>query len=448
MSCSKKLMKTRDILLMDKEDLEDRIHYQLELAKRAEEYHPFVWTSEPDKVLGPSIGIKDTIAVKGAPMTCCSRILQGHVPVYDATAYARVKEHTTLLGKTSCDSFACGSSGATSDFGVTRNAHDPLRVPGGSSGGSATALALGLVDLALGTDTFGSVRAPASFSGVVGLRPSYGLVSRKGLVDLCMSMDTIGPMARDVYGVAYLLSMIAGGKGDLTVSITQQKDYTSQLEKPLAHKHVLLLKEGFEDPVDPRIARLVEKEADKINAETSEISLSLEQVVKAYYVVMSAEFASSMQRYDGIRYGKSKDGKTFEDQVVSTRTQFLSEEVKRRILVGAAVTMAEYKEKYYSRAKKAIERFKQSLKTTLQSTDFIVCPTMPCVPWKIGEIQDPLKEYASDLLTGIASAAGLPAISVPCGTVQGLPIGLQIIGKDDESVLRVAREYEKERDKE
>ncbi len=436
---------TKEILGMERDELEERIEKQLDLAQKYEDFHPFVYLERDPEVLGPSLGVKDNISVKGKPLTSCSKILEGYIGTYDATAYSRIKKETTFLGKTSCDPFGCGSSGATSDFGRTKHPLDPDRVPGGSSGGSGVALALGIIDLALGTDTFGSARAPASFCGVVGMRPSYGLVSRYGLLDLSMSLDTIAPMARDVYGVAWLLERIYGrDEKDLT-TLDIKLDFSKfflDLDKP----RIGIIEDCFKPPVDDKISRLVLDTIPKLDVDIIEISIStpLELVVRAYYTIMPVEFASSMQRYSGFLYGSRLEGKGFQEIAKRTRSRLLSPELKRRIILGTAISTREMKDKYYSRALSVFSKLRGEMDQIFKQVDFIISPTMPILPWKYSEIVDPVDMYMMDILTGIPSACGLPAISIPAGRISGFPVGMQIIGPrfGDIDVLRLARMYE------
>ncbi len=439
------MIPTKEILEMEKDDLEERIRYQLDLAEKYRDFHSFVYLEEDPAVLGPSLGVKDNISVKGKPLTSCSRILEGYIGTYDATAYSKLKSDTTFLGKTSCDPFGCGSSGATSDFGRTKHPLDPSRVPGGSSGGNGVALSLGIVDLALGTDTFGSARAPASFCGVVGMRPSYGLVSRYGLLDLSMSLDTIAPMARDVYGIAWLLERIYGkDEHDLT-TVDIKLDF-SQFPVDLKYPRIGVLTDCFRSPVDERISRLVEKTIPKLDVDIVEveISTSLDLLVKAYYTIMPVEFASSMQRYSGFLYGKRGKGTHFQEIAIETRSDLLSPELKRRIILGTAISTRELRDKYYSRALSIFSKVREEVDKIFKDVDFLISPTMPVLPWRFDEIVDPVEIYMMDILTGIPPACGLPAISIPVGSVEGFPVGMQIIGPrfGDVDVLRLARMYE------
>ena len=437
---------TREVLEMEKSELEERVRSQLDLAEKYWDFHPFVYLEKEPQVHGPGLGVKDNISIVGKPLTSCSRILEGYTGTYDATSYSRIKETTTFLGKTSCDPFGCGSSGATSDFGRTKHPLDPDRVPGGSSGGNGVALAFGLIDLALGTDTFGSARAPASFCGVVGMRPSYGLVSRYGLLDLSMSLDTIAPMARDVYGVAWLLEKIHGKDNKDLTTLDTRLDF-SKFQTDIKNPRIGILVDGFEPPVDKRVSRTVGGAIQKLDADVVEIKIpiSLALIVRAYYTVMPVEFASSMQRYSGFLYGNRIDGTDFEQIARKTRSKLLSPELKRRIILGTAVSTRELREKYYSRALSVFSKVKKEMEKIFKKVDFLISPTMPILPWKFDEIVDPVDAYMMDILTGIPSAAGLPAISIPAGKINGFPVGMQIIGPrfGDVDVLRLARMYEK-----
>lgn len=435
-------------------DLEKRVKGQLKKAEKSENVFITVNEDVLKDVRGPSLAVKDNILVKGLPAKSSSRILEGYTAPYDATAVKRLRKKFIIVGKTACDPFGTGCSGTTSDFGVTRNPYDESRVPGGSSGGNGVALAKEMCDFALGSDTFGSVRAPASFCGVVGFRPSYGLVSRYGLMDLCMSMDTIGPMARDVYGVAYLLSKIAGpDERDLTTERAgktenrKKKNYHEMLGEGPEKVKVLKPKELFsstEEKVRKVVDRSIEKMADREGIEVEEVEIpELKYSVPAYYLTMFAEFSSAMQRFDGMKYGPREKSRDIYRTVSRTRGKYLNPELKRRIMMGAYITLKEHRKKWYRMGIRAVFLVRKRLEKVMKKGDFIVTATMPGLPWKIGE-KSPVEEYKMDLLTGFPSIGGLPSISIPCGKVEGLPVGLQITGNrfQDEKVLQLAYKWE------
>lgn len=430
-------------------DLKERIAKQLErIRKQNKKYHAFITvTDAAENVTGLSAAVKDNIAVKGLKATASSRVLENYIAPYSATAVDRIEDRTTVIGKTACDPFGTGCSGSTSDFGITRNPVDPARVPGGSSGGNGVALALNMCDLAIGTDTFGSVRAPASFCGVVGFRPTYGLVSRYGLLDLCMSMDTIGPMARDVYGVAYLLSMVAGeDERNCTTQQTKRTRYEEELGK-LKVKEMSAAVPKFGD-IDKPVERVFDGAVDVlegmgVRVKRKEVK-GLEYAVPAYYLTMFAEFSSAMQKYDGLKYGRQMKSYDLFGLSSKSRGRFFNPELKRRVLLGTYITLKEYREKWYTLARKGIRFVSSLMDKLLSDNDFIITPTMPTLPWKIGELVSPVENYMMDILTGPPAVAGLPAISIPCGRVKALPVGMQIIGKrfQDLKVLQLAHSFE------
>jgi len=436
-------------------DLKDHITKQLERSKKYKKYNAFVTIN--DDVLtdmnGPSIAIKDNIITKGLKSTSSSKVIGNYIAPYDATVVKNIKNCFSVIGKTANDPFGAGGSGSTSDFGSTKNPFDATRVPGGSSGGNGVALALNMCDFALGSDTFGSVRAPASFCGVVGFRPSYGLVSRYGLMDLSMSIDTIGPMARDVYGVAYLLSLIAGhDKKDLRTEDIKIPKYHEHLEDFNCKKLKFVIpKDFFDVGIDKKVVQRVEGVVEllesfgmtKVELKTPKLKYS----VPIYYLSMFAEFSSAMQKYDGMAYGLREEDANIYNLVSKTRGEYLNRELKRRILLGTYITLKEYRSKWYTLALNGMQLIKKELSRILKNGDFIITPTMPSLPWKIGEITSPVKNYMMDLMTGPPSIGGLPAVSVPCGKIGKMPVGVQFIGRrlEDLKVLQLAHLYEKNR---
>ncbi|MCD6523207.1 MAG: aspartyl/glutamyl-tRNA amidotransferase subunit A [Candidatus Diapherotrites archaeon] len=430
------MSKQENILISSKDlvqggvNLEKRIEKQKRIINKLNRrLHAFISINE-EKGEGLSLAVKDNICVKGMRATSSSKILKDYVAPYDATVVRKCRDLFYIIGKTAHDPFGAGSSGSTSDFGVTRNPIDESRVPGGSSSGNAVALATGMCDFALGTDTFGSVRAPAAFCGVVGLRPTYGLVSRYGLMDLCMSLDTIGPMARDVYGVAYILSFITGlDPRDCTTVKTTKCDYTKGLDEPILSKSTITIFRGLE--LQAEVEDAFEKEVERISnlgADIREVNFGkIKYAVPTYYLLMFSEFSSAMQKFDGVLFGEKR--------------AVLSEEVKRRILLGTYITLKEHKDKWYSLALNGKRVVEKELSKIMNKTDFILTPTMPVLPWKLEDELSPVEEYMSDICTGFPALAGLPAISIPVRKM----IGMQLVGKkfQEHSLLRAAKEMEK-----
>lgn len=382
---------------------------------------------------GLAVSVKDNIAVRGLRMTCASRMLESYVAPYDATVTERLRAAgAVILGKANMDEFACGSSGESSAFGPTLNPRDSGRVPGGSSSGSAASVAGGLADLSVGTDTGGSVRCPAAFCGAVGIKPTYGLVSRYGMADMAMSLEGPGVIAPDVYGAALLLSTLAGpdprdratveGGGDLAASATGEAEGL----------RVGLVSE-FVDGVEPPVERAVSEAAlrlERAGAELVEVSLpSVRVAVPVYYVVMFSEFTSAMARYDGFRYG-FRGGADLDGLVASvsrTRTEALGREVKRRILLGTYVTMQEHRDRWYARALGARESLRREFLDRLGSADVLLGAAMPTLPWRLGELaDDPVAMYLMDIMTVSANLAGVCAGVVPVGEHEGLPLAVQL----------------------
>ena len=385
------------------------------------------------------IGIKDNICIKDALTTCGSRILEGFRPPYDACVVEKVRDSGgIILGGLNMDEFAFGSSTETSAYGPVRNPWDLDRVPGGSSGGSAASVAAGQVVWALGSDTGGSIRQPASFCGVVGLKPTYGRVSRYGLVAFGSSLDQLGPLTKDVTDSAMLLNIIAGfDRRDSTSVKKPVPDYTKALVKDVKGLRIGVPKEYF---------------IEKAGATVKEISLPHTQyAVAVYYIVATAEASSNLARFDGVQYGlrafPDKARKTaLVDMYETTRQKGFGDEAKRRIMLGTYVLSSGYYDAYYLRAQKVRTLIKQDFEKAFAQCDAIVCPTSPTTAFRIGEkINDPLAMYLSDIFTIPANLAGIPAVSVPCGfDAKKLPIGLQIMAKafDEETLLRVAFSYE------
>jgi len=412
-----------------------RAAYLDAIAERDGELHCFLRTTDSGGD-GVPIALKDVISTKGVETTAGSRILAGYVPVFDATVAARVKAAGLgLLGKTNTDEFAMGSSTENSAYGPSRNPWDPSRVPGGSGGGSAAAVTAGLAPWALGSDTGGSIKQPSALCGNVGLRPTYGSVSRYGVVAFASSLDQVGPVAKTVRDVALLYSIIAGR--DPLDSTTAELPEAVRLPEgdSLAGIRVgvpteLNEAEGIEPGVKAAVARTIEL-AEELGAEVGECSLprSVRYGMPCYYLIAPAEASSNLARYDGVRYGRRADGASYQEMVDQTRDEGLGPEPKRRIMLGTYALSSGYYDAYYGQAQKVRTLIIEEHREALEQFDVLVSPTSPTVAFEIGErAADPLAMYASDLLTIPSCLAGLPGLSIPCGLSEGLPVGLQLIG--------------------
>lgn len=405
---------------------------------------------------GVPIAIKDNICIEGLPTTCASRILESFSPPYSATVVKKLLEaDAVILGKTNMDEFAMGSSCENSAFGGVRNPWDEERVPGGSSGGSAAAVSSGEAIAALGSDTGGSIRQPAGFCGVVGLKPTYGRVSRFGLVAFASSLDQIGPLTRNVRDSALILGVIAGeDRMDSTCPPEPVPDYLAEMDRAgIEGMTIGIPKEYFTEGMDPEVEEAVRRgisALEKAGAGTREISLShTEYAVATYYVVATAEASSNLARYDGVHYGFRADG--FDDIIdmySRTRREGFGEEVRRRVMMGTFVLSSGYYDAYFLRAQKVRRLLKNDFDEAFaDGIDCIVCPTSPTPAFRVGEkTDDPLTMYLSDVYTIPANMAGIPAISVPCGfTAKCLPIGIQIMGRafDETGIFRAAAAVEK-----
>lgn len=403
-------------------------------------------------VAGIPLAVKDVLSTDGVPTTCGSRILEGYVPPYDATAWARLHEAgVPMLGKANCDEFAMGSSNENSAYGPVRNPWDLDRVPGGSSGGSAAAVAAGEAVWALGTDTGGSVRQPAALCGVVGLKPTYGLVSRYGLIAFASSLDTVGTFTRSVPDAAMLLSAIAGRDPmDATSVDVAPADYTEGIDAGIRGLRVGVVSEAFGEGVEPGVASAVRGALDRLTA----LGAIVDQVtlphaayaLSAYYLIAPSEASSNLARFDGVRYGLRVDGTDSVDMMTRTRGAGFGPEVKRRIMLGTYALSAGYYEAYYGQAQKVRTLVIRDYEAALASHDVLVSPTSPTTAFRIGErSDDPLAMYLSDVFTIPANLAGVPAISLPCGHDDaGLPVGLQLTAKvlDERTLLRAAAALE------
>jgi aspartyl-tRNA(Asn)/glutamyl-tRNA(Gln) amidotransferase subunit A len=405
---------------------------------------------------GVPISIKDVINVKGHPCGCASKILQGYIAPYDATVIAKLRTAGAIpFGRVNMDEFAMGSSTENSAFGPTRNPWDISRIPGGSSGGSAAVVAADEGFAALGSDTGGSIRQPAALCGRVGLKPTYGRVSRYGLVAFASSLDQIGPITKDVRHAALLMNVIAGpDKFDSTSLNDEVPDYTVGLEKGVKGLKLGLPKEYFIEGLDPEVDKTVRKAVaslESLGAEVIEISLPhTEFALSTYYIIAPAEASANLARFDGVRYGfRAKETHGLLDHYGATREGGFGPEVKRRIILGTYVLSSGYYDAYYLRAQKVRALIRRDFATAFQTVDAIVCPTSPTPAFKLGErTSDPLSMYLADIFTLAANIAGICGISVPCGFLERegkqLPVGLQILGKelDESTVLQVAYAYE------
>jgi aspartyl-tRNA(Asn)/glutamyl-tRNA(Gln) amidotransferase subunit A len=403
-------------------------------------------------LLGIPIAVKDNFLTRSLRTTCASKILAEFIPPYDATTVARLRAAgAVIVGKTNLDEFAMGSSAENSAFFPTRNPWDLERIPGGSSGGSAAAVAADECIAALGTDTGGSIRQPAACCGIVGLKPTYGRVSRYGIVAFASSMDQVGPMTKDTRDSALLLQAVAGhDPADSTSAPQAVPDYSAALSGGVKGVRIGVPKEYFVSGMQPEVEQAVRQAIRDLAAQSAiieEISLPhTEYAVAVYYIVATAEASSNLARYDGMRFGHRAEAADLTDTYCISRDQGFGAEVKRRIMLGTYVLSAGYYDAYYLKAQRVRTLIKRDFDRAFNDCDLIVTPTAPTTAFKIGEkTQDPLQMYLSDIFTISVNLAGLPALSLPCGfDAQGMPIGLQIIGKpfDEATILRAGHAYE------
>jgi aspartyl-tRNA(Asn)/glutamyl-tRNA(Gln) amidotransferase subunit A len=405
---------------------------------------------------GVPIAIKDVMVTRDVRTTAGSKILENFIPPYDCTAVARLEAAgAVVLGKLNCDEFAMGSSTENSAYHPVHNPRDTSRVPGGSSGGSAAAVAAGMAVATLGSDTGGSIRQPASFCGVVGLKPTYGRVSRYGLIAFASSLDHIGPFANTVKDTALVLRTIAGRDPiDSTSADVRVPNYVTELETPVAGLRVGVAKEYFGDGLDPEVRAAVEAAIQKLaelGCEIVPVDLPhTEYAIPTYYIVATAEASSNLARYDGVRYGfRARNARTLSDMYRLTRDGGFGMEVKRRIMLGTYVLSAGYYDAYYLKAQRVRTLLTRDFDEAFKKVDVIAAPTCPTPAFRLGEkVNDPLAMYLADIYTVTANLAGVPGISVPCGeNHEKLPIGLQLFGRhfDEATVLRVGHAYEQAR---
>ena len=401
------------------------------------------------KLVGIPIGIKDNICTKGVKTTCSSKMLENFVAPYDATVMNKINdENMIVLGKLNMDEFAMGASTEYSSFGTTRNPWNLNKVPGGSSGGSAAAVAADMVPWALGSDTGGSVRQPASLCGVVGLKPTYGLISRYGLVAFASSLDQIGPITKDVEDAAMLLNVIAGhDEKDSTSVNTEKVDYTKNLKDGVKGLRIGVPKEFLGEGINEEVRKSIQDTAKiykELGAEVSECTLDIaDKALAVYYIIACAEASSNLGRFDGIRYGyRTENFEDLNDIFVNSRSEGFGAEVKRRIILGTYVLSSGYYDAYYKKAQKVRTVIMKEFEKLFQEYDVLLTPTSPTVAYDIGtRSKNPLEMYMADLCTVSVNIAGLPGISIPSGVdKQGMPIGMQLIGKsfDEETILKAA----------
>ncbi len=402
---------------------------------------------------GIPMAVKDLLCTKGIKTTCGSNILNNFIPTYNATAVEKIlRDGAVLIGKTNMDEFAMGSSTEHSLIGPTRNPIDPEYVAGGSSGGSAAAVSAGESILALGTDTGGSIRQPSAFCGIAGIKPTYGRVSRYGLVSYASSLDQVGAIGRTVEDCALLLNTICGyDRLDSTSADTEKPDFLASLKRDVKGTKIGLPKEYFIEGLDEEIKKNIMK-AIELFAENGAIIMDIniphvKHAISSYYLIATAEASSNLARYDGVKYGLRSDEDIYDTirMYESTRGKGFGKEVKRRIMLGTYVLSAGYYDAYYLKGQKVRTLIKEDFDLAFEEVDCIITPTTPCLPFKLGEkMMDPLHMYLVDIYTVSLNLSGLPGMSVKCGEANGLPVGMQIIGRafDEETVLRVGHAYE------
>jgi aspartyl-tRNA(Asn)/glutamyl-tRNA(Gln) amidotransferase subunit A len=423
--------------------------FEEKAMERAREVDGKLADGRAGRLAGMVVAAKDVLCLKNERTTCASRILEDFVPPYTATALEKLlAEDVIVVGKTNMDEFAMGSSTENSAFGPVLNPADESRVPGGSSGGSCVAVAAGMAHMALGTDTGGSIRQPAAFCGVVGLKPTYGRVSRYGLVALASSFDQIGPFANSVGDAARVLQVMAGhDEHDSTSAALPVPDYLAALSKDVKGVRIGLPEEAFGEGLNDEVRKSIVGATDllrKAGAVVESVGLPHSKYnISTYYILMTAEASSNLARYDGARYGRrAEQPRDIEDMYVRSRSEGFGAETKRRIMLGTYVLSAGYYDAYYRKAQKVRRLIQNDFRQAFRKVDCILMPTTPTTAFRFGEkVEDPLQMYLSDIYTVSANLAGVPAISIPCGVDrQGLPIGLQLVGRqfEEQMILRVA----------
>nr|WP_321497341.1 Asp-tRNA(Asn)/Glu-tRNA(Gln) amidotransferase subunit GatA [uncultured Methanolobus sp.] len=403
---------------------------------------------------GVPIAIKENISTKGLSTTCSSKILQGYVPPYDAHVIEKLKAAgAVILGKTNMDEFAMGTSTESSYYGPTFNPWDMDRVPGGSSGGSAAVVAAGEVPVSLGSDTGGSVRCPAAYCGVVGLKPTYGCISRYGLISYANSLEQIGPLATNVADIATIMDVVAGYDNRDSTSINRENTYSDALKDDVKGMKIGVPEEYFGEGIDENVEKAVWDSISKfedMGATYEKVSMPhTKYALASYYIIAMSEASSNLARFDGTRFGHRVDGDNWHVMASKTRAEGFGPEVKRRILLGTYALSAGYHDKYYLKALQVRTLVKQDFDRALDNVDVLMAPTMPAPAFKIGEkIDDPLSLYLADVNTVPINLAGVPSISVPCGLADGMPVGLQIIGKhfDENTIIKAAYSFEQNTD--
>ncbi len=452
------LVENVNLFLKNTEDQKDLNAFNFvfsdEAIKSAKEVEKKIKNNSAGKLAGMVIAIKDVLAYKDHPLTCSSNILKNFTSLYTATAVQKlIDADAIIIGKTNCDEFAMGSSNENSALGNVLNPVDKTRVPGGSSGGSAVAVAANLCDVSLGTDTGGSIRQPAAFCGVYGLKPTYGRVSRFGLTAFASSFDTIGPFSKNVEDAALVMEVISGKDLNDSTSIEKEiPDYSTSLLNGKKLK-VGIPKEYFTDGLDEEIKTAILNVVDKLKLEgyeVKEVSLpKTEYTIAAYYILTTAEASSNLARFDGARYGfRANDYSNLKEMYLNSRTQGFGKEVKRRIMLGTYVLSSGYYDAYYRKAQKVRRLIKEDFDNVFSEIDLLITPTTPTVAFKIGEkSEDPLQMYLSDIYTTSANLAGIPGMSIPIGkNSENLPIGLQILSPqfEEEKTFQLAKHIQDE----
>lgn len=403
---------------------------------------------------GVPVAIKDNMVSKGDITTACSKILGNYEGIYDATAVKKLKEaDAIIIGITNMDEFAMGSTTKTSFHYLTKNPWDATRVPGGSSGGAAASIAAQEVYISLGSDTGGSIRQPASFCGVVGMKPTYGRVSRYGLIAFASSLDQIGPMAKSVEDIALTMNVIAGADDyDATVVNCEVPDYTEFLNQDIRGMKIGVPKEYFIDGINPEVRQIMEDAIEKfitLGAEIVEISLPhTKYAVPTYYVIAPAEASSNLARFDGVRYGyRSKNIQNINDLYVNSRSEGFGDEVKRRIMIGTYVLSAGFYDAYFKKAQKVRAKIKEDFDRAFENVDVIFTPVSPSTAFRLDDKKTPIELYLEDIFTISANLAGIPGISIPAGKAQGLPVGIQLLGKPfgEGDLIKAGSAFEKVR---